>query len=144
MSIRGSGHFTTVESGATVRGAEKLVMKAIEVLSQVSGDQISEIKRGRCLELIEETLMKELELSRTVAHDIAFHLTDWWGELVFLVALHLCPERFTQEEIVEGVSLLLAHVPNHLAAGAKLFDLPVQDIFGVGPLEESLETGDED
>lgn len=63
------------------------------------------------------------------ADEIAFHLTDWSAEAAFLVALHLFPERFTKEEIEEGVLAFLIHAPNHIVAAARLSGHPVEDIF---------------
>ena len=63
------------------------------------------------------------------ADEIAFNLTDWSAEAAFLVALHLFPERFTKEEIREGVLAFLLHAPNHIIAAARLSGHPVEDIF---------------
>lgn len=71
-----------------------------------------------------------------VAADIAFHLSDWNSDAAFVVALHLFPERFTKEEVASGVTSLLIHAPNHLAAAAKLAGYPIEDVFGLGTLTE--------
>jgi hypothetical protein len=63
------------------------------------------------------------------ADEIAFHLTDWSSEAAFLVALHLFPERFTYEEIREGVQAFLIHAPHHIFAAARLAGHPTDDIF---------------
>lgn len=78
------------------------------------------------------------KLSDDDAFDIAFHITDWNGELAFLCALYLFPEEFSSEEIMEGVEALLIHAPNHLAAAAQLLGYPVTDVFesGVTPWPE--------
>ena len=60
---------------------------------------------------------------------IAFHLTDWNGEAAFLVALHLFPERFSKEEIREGVQACLIHIPQHILAAARLGGYAAEDIF---------------
>ena len=64
------------------------------------------------------------------ADEIAFHLTDWSAEAAFLVALHLYPERFTRDEIKEGVEAFLIHVPHHVIAAARLAGHSTEDIFG--------------
>ena len=52
-----------------------------------------------------------------IARTIAFSVGDWQGSAAFLVAVHLCPERFTSREIREGVEgLLLAAESIPLAA----------------------------
>jgi hypothetical protein len=61
--------------------------------------------------------------------EIAFHLTDWSSDAAFLVALHLFPERFTPEEIREGVLSFLIHVPAHVIAAARLGGHSTEDIF---------------
>src|SRR5436305_8158574 len=67
-----------------------------------------------------------------VAADVAFHLVDWNWDAAFLVAVHLFPERFTAEELVDGADKVLIHAPNHLAAAATLVSHPIEDIFEVG------------
>ena len=61
--------------------------------------------------------------------EIAFHLTDWNGEAAFLVALLLFPERFSKEEIQDGVESCLIHIPQHILAAARLGGYPAEDIF---------------
>lgn len=63
------------------------------------------------------------------ADNIAFHLTDWNVEAAFLVALHLFPERFTPEEIREGVEAFLIHVPHHIMTAARLAGYPTGEIL---------------
>jgi hypothetical protein len=75
------------------------------------------------------------ELPAQNAYDLAFHLSDWRADAAFLLALHLAPERFTAEEVKEGVTQFLVHAPNHVAAAAKLSGWPVEDVFGIGALE---------
>jgi pimeloyl-ACP methyl ester carboxylesterase len=64
--------------------------------------------------------------------DIAFHLTDWGDEAAFILSVQLYPERFTAEEIREGVQSFVIHAPNHIAAAAHLSGWPLRDVFGVG------------
>ncbi len=51
---------------------------------------------------------------------IGFHLIDWQADAAFLVALALYPERFTNEEIQEGVDAFLSHAPSHVVEAARL------------------------
>jgi hypothetical protein len=44
------------------------------------------------------------------------HLSDWNYDAAFIVALHLFPERFTDEDIEAGVGMFLCHAPNHIRA----------------------------
>ena len=70
-----------------------------------------------------------------IAHDIAFHLTDWQSDAAFIVAILLFPERFTRAQIRDGVQRFAIHAPNHTAAAAKLCGFPVSDIFEIGALD---------
>ena len=63
------------------------------------------------------------------ADQIAFHLTDWAADAAFIVALHLFPERFAQEEIAAATDIFLAHVPAHVLAAARLAGHSTEDIF---------------
>lgn len=69
------------------------------------------------------------EFGADKAADIAFHMADWNSDAAFILALHLFPERFTKEEIDDGVRDFLMHVPNHVAEAAQLMGFPVSDIF---------------
>jgi hypothetical protein len=76
------------------------------------------------------------------AADLAFHLSDWRSDGAFLLALSLAPERFTAQEVAEGVMAFLIHAPNHVVAAAKLGGFPVSDIFEVGTLAGDREPND--
>ncbi len=78
------------------------------------------------------------------SQDIAFHLSDWISDGAFLVAVHLFPDQFTREEILEGVSAFLHHAPNHAAAAAALAGNPVYDVFQVGSLTPFVAPDEED
>ncbi len=72
-----------------------------------------------------------------VAHEIAFHMTDWDHDVDDLVNLYERPESFSDDEILSIIIRFLAHVPNHLAAAKKLASIgPVEDVFEVGVLNE--------
>lgn len=70
-------------------------------------------------------------------------MTDWNYDAAFITALLLFPERFSPEEIGEGIRAFLVHAPNHLAAAAKQFGYPVEDIFQVGAVEGPVPDEDE-
>ena len=110
--------------------------KMLAIFRELAGDRACRLDGAR---LASEAVAKmgtalPADYPPQVASDIAFHLGDWSSDAAFLVALHLFPERFTEEEVAHGVSNLVVHVPNHLAAAAKLAGHPVEDIFGVGAL----------
>ena len=74
-------------------------------------------------------------LSAETASELAFHLSDWREDAAFIVALALSPQRFTAEEIKNGLTAFLVHAPNHVAAAAKLCGWPIADIFEIGALD---------
>ena len=114
-------------------------------LADLSNDSARRTTETRpCRDRIVQTLVAEHGLSHEVADEIAFHMVDWSTDAAFLVSLCFFPERFSLKDTSVGLSVFLAHAPNHVAAAAKLFDLPVQDIFGVGPLEEPYDEDSED
>ena len=79
----------------------------------------------------------EFELEPQVVEDIALHMTDWKENLEEIVRLYEQTDLLTNDEIQHIVLVFLAHVPNHVAAAKKLLGLgPIEDVFGVGVLEE--------
>jgi hypothetical protein len=57
--------------------------------------------------------------------EAGFHLIDWQADAAFIVALSLFPEKFTDEEIDEGIISFLQHVPEHVVRAAQLLDYPI-------------------
>jgi len=111
--------------------------KVLDMFRELVGERAIRIDGAR---LATETMAKIVaalsdQHGAQVASDIALHVADWNADAAFIVALHLFPERFTSEEVEEGVGMLLVHVPNHLAAAATLSGSTVDDIFGVGEAE---------
>lgn len=79
---------------------------------------------------IESAMMPEFSPER--AHDIAFHVSDWVAEAACLVALHLAPDRFTDEEVRDICERLAIHANHHLMAATALQGQPLQDVFELG------------
>jgi hypothetical protein len=76
--------------------------------------------------------------SKFVAAETAFHMTDWLGDLKRLSSLFLGKGRWTRNAVTHALGMFLVHVPNHVAAAAKIYsDYPVADIFEVGAIEGS-------
>lgn len=101
------------------------------IADQLKGDGMFDA--GRIRECIGRAALTEMELSPEVARDVAFHMTDWLDDLQRYVKFCEAPESFEPEEIDKLLLAFLAHVPNHLAAAAKLYaDQSVTDVFGVG------------
>ena len=112
-----------------------LTEKVATIFREMAGERVAALNGSRFPANITSTItaaligddMDEAKLLRM--DEIAFHLTDWNADAAFLVALHLFPERFTKEEIQEGVLAFLIHAPNHIVAAARLSGHPVEDIF---------------
>jgi len=81
------------------------------------------------MEQIAKAVSAESGYSEEVGHYIGINVADWQADAAFLVALHLFPERFTDEEIDEAVRSLLIHVPAHIIAAARLAGHSTEDIF---------------
>jgi hypothetical protein len=104
--------------------------KVRTIFSELAGERAPKLERNGAENVIAAALTDEFGLER--AFDVAFHLSDWGEDAAFLVALHLYPERFTVEEIREGVLAFVIHAPNHIAAAAHLSEWPISDVFKVG------------
>ncbi len=74
-----------------------------------------------------------MALPPEAARDVAFHMTDWLDDLERYAAFCEKPDSFAPEQVDKLLLAFLGHVPNHIAAAAKLYaDLPVSDVFKVG------------
>ena len=109
--------------------------KVEAIFQEMAGDRAATLKAttfpAAIVSTIRDALAAEESEDEEVlqADEIAFHLCDWSSEAAFLVALHLFPERFTAEEIQEGVLAVLIHAPHHILAAARLAGHPTDDIF---------------
>lgn len=112
-----------------------VAQKVAVIFRELAGERASAVDGSRFPANVTSTITAAImgddadEAKILHADEIAFHLTDWSAEAAFLVALHLFPERFTKEEIEEGVLAFLIHAPNHIVAAARLSGHPVEDIF---------------
>jgi len=110
-------------------------VKVEAIFRELAGDRVAMLDASRLPEritsIITAALAGESGDADAVLHadQIAFNLTDWNAEAAFLVALHLFPERFTPEEIRDGVEAFLIHAPHHVIAAARLAGHPTDDIF---------------
>src|SRR5262245_4117000 len=104
--------------------------KVRTILAELAAERAPNLGRNGAQNVIAAALAEELGPER--AADVAFHLSDWGEDAAFLVAVHLFPERFTVDEIRDGVMALLIHAPNHVAAAAHLAGWPLRDVFEVG------------
>lgn len=80
---------------------------------------------------------KASDLEAEAAGQIAFHLTDCRGDIEEICKLYNQGESMDEDQILAIIFKFLAHAPNHLAAAKKLAGVgPIEDVFGVGVLEE--------
>lgn len=88
-------------------------------------------------ERLEAISISEMELEPRAAKDVAFHMTDWLDDLAAFSAFCNDPARLSNNQLADLLLAFLQHVPNHVAAAAKLYaDCPVEDIFGVGAISK--------
>jgi hypothetical protein len=88
-----------------------------DLAKRLDGSKIAE----PAMSAIEAACTEEYGAAR--ARDIGFHMADWNADAAFIVAVHLFPERFTREEIAEGVLAFLLHAPSHIRAACKITGL---------------------
>jgi hypothetical protein len=110
----------------------KLDEKVQAIFSEIAGAGRAKWLRGDVPSRVMEQIAQAISAEHPpeVAGEIGFHLGDWQGDAAFLVALHLFPERFTPEEIRDGVKAFLIHAPHHIIAAARLAGNCTDDIFG--------------
>jgi len=76
--------------------------KVRTILAELASERAPNLETNGAQNVIAAALTDELGPER--AADVAFHLSDWGEDAAFLVAVHLFPERFTVEEIRDGVT----------------------------------------
>ncbi|MFG0315116.1 MAG: hypothetical protein ACF8LL_13150 [Phycisphaerales bacterium] len=87
-----------------------------------------------------ERVAKDQGLTDQEAFDSAFHMLDWLDDLRAFAAFCENPDSYTDEQLHQMLTGFLIHVPNHVAAAAKIYTgSGVKDIFGVGALDEDDE-----
>jgi hypothetical protein len=69
------------------------------------------------------------EYDQETAHSIGFHMADWNSDAAFMVAVHLFPDKFTADEIRDGVELFLCHAPNHIREACRITGQYVWESF---------------
>lgn len=102
----------------------------------VGPGSIPEMKR---LSVRLERALRARGYSPFVSQETAFHMVDWLGNLMDLHDLYTGRSRWTSERVEKILIGFLVHVPNHVAAAAKvLADSPVSDLFEVGAIKGSV------
>jgi hypothetical protein len=95
--------------------------KVLAIFAELVGDRARRLDGGAVAEPAMTALTAALAPRYGgAAGKVAFHMADWNADAAFVVAVHLFPERFTPEELGEGVGLFLTHAPNHIRAACGL------------------------
>jgi len=118
--------------------------KVIAIFRELAGEKSERLDATRYLADVNSRITAALagEKEEDVLHQdkIGFHLVDWQADAAFIVALSLYPERFTDEEIRDGVLAFLLHAPSHVVEAARLAGQPY-DNFAETKKEEPKRPG---
>jgi len=110
---------------------ESVDEKVKAIFTELVGDRASRLDGSKIAQpammIIGQALADDYE--PVMAHDIAFHMADWNSDAAFIVAVHLFPERFTPEEIRDGILGFLVHAPNHIREACRLTGQYVWESF---------------
>ncbi len=108
--------------------------KVVEIFGELAPEKADRLAADRYLADVNSRITaaiarSDAESDILSADHLGFHLVDWQSEAAFLVALSLYPERFTDEEVREGVEAFLLHAPAHAQAAARLAGVPIPDLL---------------
>ena len=107
--------------------------KVAAIFTELVGTQAERLSGSRYLADVNSRITSVLTKGDISDPDIlrkdeaGLHIIDWQAEAAFIVALSLYPERFTDDEIEEGIISLLQHAPSHLVKAAKILDYPISE-----------------
>lgn len=111
---------------------DSLSRKVDEIFGVVAAGRANALRGGvvahTARAALARALEKETDFTADQAYGIAFNLLDWNSDAAFLVAVLLYPERFTDEELADGVIRLMVHVPNHIAEAARIGGFDATDV----------------
>jgi hypothetical protein len=125
------------EGSSSLQPHIDVVSKVSTIFKELVGERAANLHPTIFPYAVRDVIKRALtiELDEATASRLGLHLVDWNGDAAFLVALLLFPERFSPAEIRAGVEALLIHVPDHVAAAAKLGGVTIRDTFGLGIFE---------
>lgn len=107
--------------------------KVATIFTELAGNQAERLSGSRYLADVNSRITSVLAKGNISDPEIlqkdeaGFHIIDWQAEAAFIVALSLYPERFTDEEIEEGIMSLMQHAPGHLVKAARILDYPISE-----------------
>ncbi len=103
-------------------------------LTQEERDEIGEnlkiehVLRGKIAKLLYE----KYDLSEDEAREGAFHLTDWYGDLVKLYKLYES-ESWDPDHAIKIIIKFVNHAPAHMVAAYRtIWGEPLEDVFAIG------------
>jgi len=104
-------------------------LKAIYV--EIAGDKGKAVTANRIAKNVIARIkaIYSKEYGDRTASTLGMHMSDWHSNAAFIVAMHLFPERFTDEEIKTGIGLFLTHAPNHIRAACQITQQYVWENF---------------
>jgi hypothetical protein len=96
--------------------------KVFAIFSEMAGERAKQLDASVMAEPAMSTIGNAFigDYDRETAAAIGLHMADWNSDSAFIVAVHLFPERFTPEEIREGVMRFLYHAPNHIREACRI------------------------
>jgi hypothetical protein len=115
---------------------DELTQKVQGLLRAVAGDLADRVSATTLHRVVIRRIKQAhvIDLGADDASRLGMHMSDWAGDGAFLLALHLFPDQFTDEEVRDGVARFLAHAPNHIRAACGITgsyvweDFPDDDI----------------
>ena len=105
--------------------------KVLAIFAEMAGERAKRLDGSTIAEPAMSAISAALrsKYDQTKADAIGFHMADWNSDAAFIVALHLFPERFTPDEIREGIELFLCHAPNHIREACRITGQYVWESF---------------
>ena len=107
--------------------------KVAAIFRELAGEKAERLDASRYLADVNSRITAAIAASQAegdilAADSIGFHLIDWQADAAFIVALALYPDRFTDEEVREGVDAFLIHAPSHVVEAARLAGVSISDL----------------
>jgi hypothetical protein len=107
--------------------------KVAAIFRELAGEKAERLDGSRYLADVNSRITTAIASSQEEADvlnadQVGFHLIDWQADAAFIVALALYPDRFTDEEVREGVDAFLIHAPSHAVEAARLAGVPISDL----------------
>jgi hypothetical protein len=120
---------------------DPLGKKVLGIFAELVGDRAKRLDGSTLAEPAMSAISRAFasDYERATADAIGLHMADWNSDAAFMVAVHLFPERFTEEEIRDGVGCFLIHAPNHIREACRITGQYVwenfPDLDSTGPTE---------